>query len=55
MCNKNASQGKRHGHRDSRATCGCVTLLKMHYFSEPHKPHRAARRSECAKDVARDL
>lgn len=38
MYNKNASQGKRHGHRVSGATCGCVTLFKMHYFSGPHKP-----------------
>lgn len=54
----NASQGKRqtvHGQRDSSATCGCVTLFKVHYFSEPQKTHRAALRSKWAKDGARDL
>lgn len=57
MSNENASQGKRQtvrGQRKSSATCGSVTLLRMHYFSEPHKTHRAARRSYWAKDGARD-
>lgn len=57
MYNKNTSQGKRQavrGQRDSSATCGCVTLFEMHYFSEPHKTHRATMRSKWAKDGARD-
>lgn len=58
MYNKNTSQGKRQtvcGQRDSSATCGCVTLFKMHYFSEPHKTHRAAMSSKWAKDGAKGL
>lgn len=58
MYNKNSSQGKLQtvrGQRDSSATCGCVTLFKMHHFSEPYKTHRAAMRSKWAKDGARDL
>lgn len=36
----NTSKGKHetvHGQRDSSAICGCVTLFKIYYFSEPHK------------------